>query len=160
MCALVTVTTPHLCHGVQVKAQEQRTAVAAAAEQAGAQQVIAGDPSSLATLELPETDLPPGVPTLNLTQLAPIIPLLAGLNATVLTSWVEVVDRTPPDTLALLIPALNGLKASTLEGFIAAVPYLNWETILVVLPLVNALPASTLTSYLKLLQDVSGEMHG
>lgn len=142
---------------MQVKAQEQRTATDAAAAAAGSQQqVIAGDPASLETLELPETDLPPTLATLNLTKLAPALPLVAGLNASVLVSWVDVIERTPPETLSLLIPALNGLNASTLEAFVAAVPYLNWETVLVVLPLVNALPASTLAAYINLLQDVSG----
>lgn len=140
---------------MQVHAQEQRTAADAAAQQAAAQQVIPGDVSSLATLQLPESELPPGIPTLNLTKLTPLLPLLAGLNATVVASWLPVVERTPPESLALAVPALNALNASTLEGLVAALPLLNWETILVVLPLVNALPASTLTAYLNLLQDVS-----
>lgn len=141
----------------QVHAQEQRTAADAAAQQAASQQVIPGDVSSLATLQLPESELPPGVATLNLTKLAPLLPLLAGLNATVLASWLPVIERTPPESLALAIPALNALNASTLEGLLAALPLLNWETVIVVLPLVNALPASTLTAYLNLLQDVSQE---
>jgi hypothetical protein len=139
----------------QVHAQEQRTAADAAAQQAAAQQVIPADISSLATLELPESELPPGMSTLNLTKITPLLPLLSGLNATVIASWMPVVERTPPEALALAVPAVNALNASTLEALLAALPYLNWETVVAVLPALNALPASTLTAYINLLQDVS-----
>jgi hypothetical protein len=85
--------------------------------------------------------------------------MLSGLNATVLASWVPVIQRTPPESLALVVPALNNLEASTLEALVAALPYLNMDTVLALLPLINALPASTLAAYLKLLGDVSGIQH-
>lgn len=140
---------------LQVQAQQQRNAAAAAAQQAAAQQVIPGDINSLATLQLPEVDLPQNIATLNLTKLAPLLPLLAGLNASVVASWLPVVERSSPEGLALAIPAVNALEASTMEALLAALPYLNWETVVVILPLVNAIPADALASYIKLLQDVS-----
>lgn len=114
------------------------------------------DPSSLAALELPETDLPPGIPTVNFTQIAPLLPMVAGLNATVLASWIPVVERTPPESLALLVPAFNAIEASTIEALVAGLPYLNMDTLVIVMPLVNALSPSTLAAWIKLLGDVSG----
>lgn len=141
---------------MQVQAQEQRTAAAASAQKSAAQQqVIPGDVASLETLYLPESDLPPGIPTLNLTKVAPLLPMVAGLNATVVASWVSVLELAPPESLALAVPALNNLSASTLEAVLAALPWLEWETVVAILPIVNAIPASSLTKYIKLLQDVS-----
>jgi hypothetical protein len=143
-----------------VQAQEQRKAAAGAAasapKPAAQQQVIPGDVASLETLELPESELPPGIPTLNLTRVAPLLPLVGGLNATVVASWVDVLEDTPPESLSLVVPALNNLSASTLEAVLAALPWLEWETVVAILPAVNAIPAEDLTKYIKLLQDVSG----
>lgn len=140
---------------MQVHAQEHHTAAASAQKSAAQQQVIPGDVASLETLNLPESDLPPGIPTLNLTKVAPLLPLVGGLNASVVASWVSVVELAPPETLALAVPALNNLSASTMEAVLAALPWLEWETVLAILPAVNAIPADSLTKYIKLLQDVS-----
>jgi hypothetical protein len=110
----------------------------------------------LAALELPETDLPPGIPTFNFTKVAPLLALASGVNATVLASWVPVIEKTPPESLALLVPAVNAIEPSTIEAVVAALPYMNLDTVVELLPLVNALPVSTLSGYLKLLGDVSG----
>lgn len=121
------------------------------------QQVPAPSPNPLDGFELPEVELPPVMATINLTQIAPILPLLAGLNATVVSSWVPVIERTPPESLALVVPALNAINASTLEAVLAALPYLNWDTVLAIMPAVNAIPAPTLTAYVNLLSEVRDE---
>jgi hypothetical protein len=82
--------------------------------------------------------------------------MVAGLNATVLASWIPVVERTPPESLALLVPAFNAIEASTIEALVAGLPYLNMDTLVIVMPLVNALSPSTLAAWIKLLGDVSG----
>lgn len=118
-------------------------------------QVPTPSPDPLAGLAPPTANLPAGLATLNLTQLAPLLPLLAEVNASVVASWIPVLQAVDPQQLAGWAPVLNQLSNTTVEAIIAALPTINVTTVLQLLPAINALPASTLEGYITVLGKVN-----
>lgn len=121
---------------------------------AAKKQVPTPNPDPLAGLAPPPANLPPGLSTLNLTQLAPLLPLLANINATVVASWVPVLEAVNGSALAAWAPVLNLLSNSTVEAALAALPSINVSMVLELVPAINALNASMLEGYIKVLGQV------
>jgi hypothetical protein len=118
------------------------------------QQVPTPTPDPLAGLAPLPGNLPPGLSTLNLTQLAPLLPLLANINATVVASWVPVLEAVNGSALEAWAPVLNYLSAATVEAALAALPTINVTKVLELVPAINALNASTLEGYIRVLAEV------
>ncbi|KAF6266726.1 hypothetical protein COO60DRAFT_1473211 [Scenedesmus sp. NREL 46B-D3] len=121
-------------------------------------QVPTPNPDPLAGLAPPPANLPPGLSTLNLTQLAPLLPLLAEINASVVASWVPILEAVEPDSLAAWAPVLNLLSANVVEAVVAALPTINVSMVIELVPAVNALNASTLEGYIKVLGQVNPQL--
>lgn len=136
--ALVLAVLGLICLGAQAKQQQTE------------------DP--LAGLSPSESELPPGLGTLNLTQIAPLLPLLSQLNATVVASWIPVIEQLDPKALEAWVPVVNGLNASVVEAVAAALPSININTVLDLLPAVNALPAKTLEAYVVILGKIDPKL--
>jgi hypothetical protein len=118
------------------------------------QQVPTPNPDPLAGLAPPPANLPPGLSTLNLTQLAPLLPLLANINASVVATWVPVLEAVDATALGAWAPVLNLLSNTTVEAVMAALPTINVTKVLQILPAVNALNASMLEGYIKVMGQV------
>lgn len=108
----------------------------------------------LAGLSPPEVNLPPGLETLNLTQLAPLLPLLSAINGSVVQTWIPVFERVDQRALAGMAPILNSLTAQSVEAIVAALPYVNLTTTLALLPAINAIPPKNLVALTKVLGTV------
>jgi hypothetical protein len=121
------------------------------------QQVPTPNPDPLAGLAPLPGNLPPGLSTLNLTQLAPLLPLLANINATVVASWVPVLEAVNGSQLEAWAPVLNYLSNATVEAVLAALPTINVTKVLEIVPAVNALNASMLEGYIRVLGQVSSQ---
>jgi hypothetical protein len=118
------------------------------------QQVPTPNPDPLAGLAPLPGNLPPGLSTLNLTQLAPLLPLLANINATVVASWVPVLEAVNGSQIEAWAPVLNYLSNDTVEAVLAALPTINVTKVLEIVPAVNALNASMLEGYIRVLAQV------
>jgi hypothetical protein len=109
---------------------------------------------------MPVSDISPGLAAINLTQMAPLLALVGGINASVVASWAPVIERTPPKTFTRLAPTLNAITPEVLEGVLAGLEFLNLTSVAALLPVLDVVPPETLALYVKLASAVSGGRAG
>ncbi|KAF8072902.1 hypothetical protein HT031_000562 [Scenedesmus sp. PABB004] len=106
----------------------------------------------------PPAALPPGLETLNLTQLAPMLPLLSNINADIVASWIPVLEQVDASRLGKWGPVLNAINASTVEALMAALPFLDPLSMFDLIPVVNAIPSKTLAQWIVIASKLNATM--
>lgn len=116
-------------------------------------------PDPLAGVQPREAVLPPGVDTVRIDQLSPLLPLLSQLNATVVASWVPIIEQLDPNVLTAYVPLINGLSNDSIQAIADALPFLNVTSVIELLPAINAVPSKILEAYIIVLGKVRHASH-